>query len=244
MSVDAIRWAWQQVTGKSSAKLVLLSLADRAGENNECWPSISRIEKDTELDRKTIFSAILELERMGIIAVTKTLGAGNKYTLLGVIDRHMEAAPTSTKNGTSTKIGTSTKNGTNQSRKRDTHQYQKRYIEPSIEPINNPLRGFSNTTAETKKDALATLSDFGITGQLAKDFISHRKTKKAAITHTAMEGFKREAAKAGISITEAVTIAIDRGWIGFNAGFDWKPGAKNSQQNRLQEIRDAIYADF
>ena len=81
----------------------------------------------------------------------------------------------------------------------------------------------------TKKSVLELLADFGITGQLADDFITLRKAKKAPITETALKGFQSEADKAGISICEAVSIAIERNWQGFNASWDWQ-GARTQPQ--------------
>lgn len=52
MSLDATRWAWLQGGIKPTAKFVLLSMADRAGEDHECYPSIKRLCDDTNLDRK------------------------------------------------------------------------------------------------------------------------------------------------------------------------------------------------
>ena len=43
MSLDATLWAWKQKL-KPAQKLLLLSLADRAGENMECYPSVKRLE--------------------------------------------------------------------------------------------------------------------------------------------------------------------------------------------------------
>lgn len=115
MSVDATRWAWKQKITPTQ-KLALLSLADRANEANECWPSIARLEADTGLDRKTILKAISAMVDAAILMVKKEAGTANKYTLVGVEDRHgtstNSGTATSTKNGTSTNFGTSTKNGT------------------------------------------------------------------------------------------------------------------------------------
>ena len=66
------------------------------------------------------------------------------------------------------------------------------------------------------------LSDFGITGQLADDFTIHRKACKAPITKTALNGFQREADKAGIPLAEAITISIERNWRGFKSEWDWR----------------------
>ncbi len=107
---------------------MLLSLADRADDSGACYPSTSRIEKDTGLDRKTIYSAIASLSDIGAIKVEKSLGVSNRYTL----------NVTSAEIGTSTEIGTSPKSGTTQSQKRHYHQSQKRHSNLSIESTNNP----------------------------------------------------------------------------------------------------------
>ena len=42
-------------------------LADRANQNNECWPSISTIAKDTKLSYSTVRRAIKDLEQLDLI---------------------------------------------------------------------------------------------------------------------------------------------------------------------------------
>ena len=73
----------------------------------------------------------------------------------------------------------------------------------------------------TKKSESDLLAEFGIVGQLAEDFLKLRKAKNAPITETALKGFQREAAKAGISLSNAITIAIERNWRGFSASWNW-----------------------
>ena len=51
------------------------------------------------------------------------------------------------------------------------------------------------------------------------DFVTHRRTKKAAITSTAMKMLRTQAQKAGITLQEAIEITIDRNWQSFRA--DW-----------------------
>ena len=100
-----------------------------------------------------------------------------------------------------------------------------------INPTNNNTN-YKNTTDHnnkktTQKKPLALLAEFGIVGQLADDFITHRKACKALITKTALEGFQREADKLGMPIAEAVAYAIERGWRGFKA--DWYRRDLNNQ---------------
>lgn len=97
----------------------------------------------------------------------------------------------------------------------------------------NIKNNIQNTNKKnTKKSALDLLADFGITGQLADDFIVLRKAKKAPITETALKGYQSEADKAGISICEAVAIAIKRNWQGFNADWNWQGVLPNNQQTQ------------
>ncbi|WP_312057415.1 helix-turn-helix domain-containing protein [Acinetobacter courvalinii] len=113
MSLDATIWAFKAAVKTSSQRLVLLALADRAGDEHKCYPSLKRLEKDTVLNRKTIIKVLDELEAEAFIKFTgKTTGNGVKiYQLIGVIGRE-DDDPTSTKTGTSTKNGTGTNLGT------------------------------------------------------------------------------------------------------------------------------------
>ena len=70
MSIDATRWAWTAQVKNSSQRLVLLSLADRAGEHHTAWPSIDRLAKDTALNEKTVQKVILELINLGLLIDT------------------------------------------------------------------------------------------------------------------------------------------------------------------------------
>lgn len=62
----------------------------------------------------------------------------------------------------------------------------------------------------------------GIAPQVAADFRKLRQAKKAAITQTAVDGIKREAAKAGLTLEAALAMCCERGWTGFKA--DWVTG--------------------
>ena len=100
--------------------------------------------------------------------------------------------------------------------------------EESSHTINNIKNTIQNTNKKTtQKNSLALLAEFGIVGQLADDFITHRKACKAPITQTALEGFQREADKLGMPIAEAVAYAIERGWRGFKA--EWYRRDLNNQ---------------
>lgn len=238
MSVDATRWAWG-LEIKPTAKLVLLSMADRAGEGNECWPSITRLISDTCLDRKTVISAIKELESLGFLRVLRITGNGNKYQLVGVLCR--ETSPkngtaTSSENGTSGKYTPVPKTEPHQSQKRDDHQYQKRDTEPTIEPKKN--RNTNTTNSDVRKPD-------GVSDQVWQDFKKLRKAKKAAITETAIIGIRREADKARMSLEEALSTCCERGWVGFKSEWVHKEiiQSKNKVEESYQERASRVAAE-
>lgn len=156
MSIDATRFVWKLSKNliSSSQKLFLLSVADRCGENNECYPSLARLESDTGLNRKTLIECRKHCIEIGILSYTgkfapKKSKSNEKdkpqeYTQVPVMRlncnvlREFEAPidkiVTRTKNGTSTVFGTgtSTKNGTGTSTVFGT-------LNLSVEPISRTV---------------------------------------------------------------------------------------------------------
>lgn len=55
--------------------------------------------------------------------------------------------------------------------------------------------------------------------KLWSDFLQIRKAKRSPLTATALEAIKREADKAGWTLSQALTECVTRGWQGFKA--DW-----------------------
>ena len=169
MSLDATRWAWEQQGLKSTEKLVLLAIADRAGEAMTAHPSVQRLELDTCLNRKTIIHALDALEARGLLMDTEQrVGRTRKvkvYLLVGVNERHngpnigtfeQYQNRDSSKNGTvkgetvPNLPANSTENGTPK-------QSQKRYSESTTgestkEPTPKPPAGASGPSDENSSD--------------------------------------------------------------------------------------------
>ena len=61
MSSNKFRWARQQKTGSASANAVLKSLTWFANDELLAYPSIQTLAEDTELNRKTVESALVKL---------------------------------------------------------------------------------------------------------------------------------------------------------------------------------------
>ena len=81
-----------------------------------------------------------------------------------------------------------------------------------------------------------------MSANIAADWIILRKSKKAAITKTAIDGICREAEKAGMSLETALRHACERGWAGFKA--EWvNYGGKNIPIiDSKQQNKSAAYA--
>lgn len=102
MSFKVSALAWMVPVEKSTERLVLLALADRADdEGKNCYPSVETICGMTQMNRKTVFAVISRLAERGVLSVRKReVHNSNEYLL------HIEDWP---KNG-------STENGTTQKR--------------------------------------------------------------------------------------------------------------------------------
>jgi uncharacterized protein YdaU (DUF1376 family) len=89
------------------------------------------------------------------------------------------------------------------------------------EPITN------NQEPVVKAKAMAIPE--GVSRETWQDFVQVRKSKKAAITESAIKGIEREARKAGWSLEKALIECCARGWAGFKA--EW---VNKDQQNKTQ----------
>ncbi|WP_233118817.1 replication protein [Aggregatibacter actinomycetemcomitans] len=114
-------------------------------------------------------------------------------------------------------------------------EHTKNNIKNTTQNTNTNLTVSNAHARKTSKSAVEILEQFGITGQLAKDFIAHRKVKKSVITETVLNGFQREADKAGIPLVEAITISIERNWQGFRASWNWQDGQQKARKESFAE---------
>jgi len=85
-----------------------------------------------------------------------------------------------------------------------------------VQPTNNH-KPITNNQEPKKKTSIAPPD--GVTESVWQDWLQLRKTKKAAVTQTALNGIEREARKAGVSLQVALETCCARGWTGFKA--DW-----------------------
>ena len=190
-------WSLKDIS--STQKLVLLALSDSANDDGICYPSVAALVKKCSLSDRGVQKCLAELQGMGF--VTKKMRSGHS-TVYVVTPEPRSPLPTN-------------------------HVHPEPCSPPNV-VHPTPERGSPRNVIETKvktkgkhitpqDGSNSLLKTFGIDGDLAKDFIAHRKAKKATVTKTVLDGFQREADKAGISIADAVRISIERGWVGFKA---------------------------
>lgn len=67
MSLNAITWAFRQHETSPTQRLVLLAMANYANEDNGARPSRALIEEMTGLSRATVFRAVSDLKKAGVI---------------------------------------------------------------------------------------------------------------------------------------------------------------------------------
>ena len=72
--------------------------------------------------------------------------------------------------------------------------------------------------------------------QTWNDFIRLRNAKHAPLTETALNGIRREAEKAGISLEAALQTCCERGWQGFKADWYRKESYNGYSVNRKSEM--------
>ncbi|HHF3617647.1 TPA: helix-turn-helix domain-containing protein [Haemophilus influenzae] len=196
MSMRLMVQAMNCKVGNPARKLVLLKLADNANDDGICFPSYQYIADKCEMTRRSAINHIEYLIKMGLVSKKERKNKDGSISNLYFL--HLEQGSENISLGSENfSLG-----GSENISPRTSH---------SLEPVNEPKK----TTQKSESEML--LEQFGITGQLAKDFITHRKAKKAPITETAMNGFLREANKVRLSVAESVAISIERNWQGFKA---------------------------
>lgn len=89
----------------------------------------------------------------------------------------------------------------------------------------------------TKKTTACKPDD--VSDEVWDGWIAHRKIKKATISELVIKQHRQEAQSAGISLDQALTFAISKGWVAFNANY--YRNAVGSNGNKPSNV-DNIFA--
>jgi len=95
-----------------------------------------------------------------------------------------------------------------------------------VQPTNNqePI-----TNNHKPKNTNTVAPPYGVTVGVWQDWLKLRKSKKAAVTQTALDGIQREADKAGVSLQTVLETCCERGWTGFKA--EWMQSYAHQDKN-------------
>ena len=177
--------------------------------------SVSQFIEVTGLSNRSVITACESLVEMGLL---ERSGGERKLNTYSV--KAFEISQTGEKSSSDETGENTSPTGENFSQ---TGEKSSSDLVKKVHTQNNNKNTIQNINKKnTKKSESDLLAEFGIVGQLAEDFLKLRKAKNAPITETALKGFQREAAKAGISLSDAITIAIERNWRGFSASWNWR----------------------
>ena len=68
MSIRAMNWAWTQ-TQPPAKKLVLMALADYAGDDDRCWPSVGTLASKCGISIRTVQRLTQEFDQEGLLKI-------------------------------------------------------------------------------------------------------------------------------------------------------------------------------
>lgn len=111
--------------------------------------------------------------------------------------------------------------------------------EKSHENANHDEINASPVIAKSIKITAETLiNQYGVSEQVALDWLAMRKSKRAPISGTVIKGLIREAEKANLLLDNVLQICVERNWLGFQAAWllrevnDMKQQIERNQQKR------------
>lgn len=208
MSIEALNWALSQKLDRSSAKFVLVAMANCANEEMKCWPSIAHLSEATCQDRKTVLENIKRLKELGIISDTDSRMGKTLQVTVFVLNKEYQKRD-------STEIGTVPKKTVK------SPVFPAKESRFSAETVPKTGHGTikepsSNQIPNTKDKAQAPIV---LPDWLPLDswgaFMQTRKKKKAADTPYAIGLILKDLTKfhsAGHDIAEILNKSIKGGW--------------------------------
>ena len=107
MSNEAINWALTRSIKHSTAKFVLVVMANCADEETwEAWPSVAHLAEATSQDRKTVLENVKRLIAAGLISDTRARKGGTKQVIVYRLNKSENGTVKETQKRTSTESGT------------------------------------------------------------------------------------------------------------------------------------------
>jgi hypothetical protein len=83
------------------------------------------------------------------------------------------------------------------------------------EPITKKEKDNNAPLSPARQKTMVRPDD--VSEQVWQDFLTHRKTKRATVTDTVLNTYRRESEKAGLTLEAAISESVAQGWQGFKA---------------------------
>ena len=263
MSFDAIKWALAQPIDKSSAKFVLVAMAncvDGNGGDMLCWPSTQHLADTTSQDRKTVLEGMRRLREAGFIVDTGArkgaTGQVSVYRLnspeIGLVADDNQDASNSTENGTVTE----TVPKTGPIPKTDANSPVFPYEQSRFSPVTVPKTGHG-TTKEPLRNQEGTKKTRGFDAgsidlpdwldrEVWQRWARDRKQRNKAITEDASRlQIKKlsEFLAAGFTPEVVIDNAIENGWQGLYEPKNKPRAASKHAGFQKLNYREGVSAD-
>ncbi|MFC4275549.1 helix-turn-helix domain-containing protein [Achromobacter aloeverae] len=186
MSVEAISWALKQPIKPSSAKFVLVAIANCAdGQDFIAWPSMAYLTEATDQDRKTVLANVARLKEMGFLEDTGERKGSTKQVIVYRLKTPEIGTVKEAQKRNSTENGTVPKT--------DIKSTVFPHKESQISHERVPKTGHGTVIEPSKKrqgtvnkSPAVTLPDW-LPEQVWQDWVAHRKAVKAPLTDRAAE---------------------------------------------------------
>lgn len=225
MSRQVAKLVYDRKIGSMLRKAVLAYFAERANDDGSMiWASKQTIADEIECSKQAVINTVKQFLDEGILKKVGQRKTQGGFTVVYDMDLSKIAAlPTAKEStpltGQNMDQSTPLTEPVNPVDPDQSTPLTQTVLEPSL---NRPIKKQAKKAEPVKVQKPDDVSD-----SVWRDWLVHRKT---AFSETALAGFRREAGKAGWSLEQAITEAIERGWQGFKA--DWVKEKQNGTANR------------
>lgn len=246
MSIKVMNAVWQDASCEGGALLVLLALADFADEEGNCFPSIAVLAYKSRMSTRSVKRHISDLTNDGVIRVVKKgVGRGNRSVYRIKFDSFPPRAPLKK---VTNEVSDDEENGD----KHDTEMVTScpEMVTDATSHIENHQGTIiESSESRTRKPIDILIADGSLSRERAKDWIEHRRLKKAPLGERAAKLCALELRKLeakGVRPDDAVDVAIEAGWQAVK--FDWVlnrvngrgPAPANDVDKSARRLLDAI----
>lgn len=213
-----------------SELLLLMAIADFADDDGNAFPAIGTLAKKCRLSERYVNMLLAKLRDSGELEIHLNEGwrGANRYRITLGVNSTSPLKPASPRSPLP--------KGVKPASGGDEARFPKPLKPASPEPSRNRHRTTKEPSGEKRASkSRSNAADFfpDVAPQVLHDFEAVRKAKRAGpITETAANGIKREAAKAGLTVQQALEMCAERGWTSIKASWESVAGATSAGKNQ------------